>query len=1204
MSNENQQIIEDTGASMETDDIPLAPSPEPVEEEEYIAPIVSDSDDEEVEKKAPRNTPYKLVLGGNTIKKEIVQEKIKRGRKLINTKKVLSKKYRAVAYGDIGHIAENNKDLEAFNQLLEEAIEPLDTIDSTEIVATFDDDEDIDNFEIPAQCELSEYILRQLKLQSLKLQKMNCLNMINVQSLQKLNTLIELNIRKGLSTGRQCVHVAANRDKLNHCESAMQCAVIALTILAGDKMPVEAFNVDILERCAEILKQQLDKTIFPEMDSVYAKINNRERAADAQQATSGKRSQWKGAHHKQIAKLFNHSCHMINQLALLVKNPIVYNHEQFILKISSVAISVFFVENVSELQYNALTVCGQMFKHCGKDIRSLIIDELFVNLHHLPQSKRTKRQFKLRRYGKKDDVKKEDSDSDVEEIRVRHDSREDDFIEDSQHIQMFTALILLIVQAGVENSEQDKENNTNNDTLVIDSYRESKHIAKNLLLKLLQKRKNGKQDDFDYKLLFDDIVQDLLITVNRPEWPASEMMLSILGWLLVEYFSQKNIDANLRVGALDCLGSVARKLREDQLIAQEKVETGEIKVLIQNILENLSDKDKKDISKFGDVWDQMVTKEHEDTQSQQIQEQKLIGRLQTILLQHLLHNNQKTDSLLGFCIPFYVGQWLEQLKVSEEQLNSDDLDNSNEDISTNEEKPVALTAKQRVKMNKVIDKSRDRIRENIQIYADKDNKEMIIVDLSYDDSEYITKFLTSQRLLAQSFNTYLSQILKILGEQTVTVRSRGLKSLAEVVEVDPNILTRTEVWSAVHARLNDQATQVREAAIELLGTFMLGRPEIVNKYYHQIADRIDDTGVSVRKRVIKVLRDLILLSRKTSEFAFENSSDACMRILSCIDSEDGIKKLVKETLYSLWFCPVEITKRMAVNEIHNYTDEIITVRADEISDTVMKLLEDEREGFFEALLDSLLSEGILKQEEIAKTEEFKSRREDIRKICQHICDCLAEKLSKSNDESMETDQVLKSNKTVATFYTMNVFCRYDPNFMQENVFDIPPYLKTDVGTKATFRDSLVIVSASSILERTIPILRRPGADFGLGIQASCNDIIMKAVQPGVIRSAVDLLKVVVENLTKRYEEIWLQFGKIFKLIKVYHMKKIYGIKTVNLIKRLVIVLGHFIRAFDLNSETFKGDSKQNVNDVTLKLFTELMAVPELKSIYNDVINAI
>ena len=87
--------------------------------------------------------------------------------------------------------------------------------------------------------------------------------------------------------------------------------------------------------------------------------------------------------------------------------------------------------------------------------------------------------------------------------------------------------------------------------------------------------------------------------------------------------------------------------------------------------------------------------------------------------------------------------------------------------------------------------------------------------------------------------------------------------LSDVVEIDPNILTRHEVWAAVQARLNDQATQVREAAVELLGTFILGRPDIVSQYYQQIANRIGDTGLSVRKRVIKILRDLIRMTRNT-----------------------------------------------------------------------------------------------------------------------------------------------------------------------------------------------------------------------------------------------------------------------------------------------------------------------------------------------------
>ena len=37
----------------------------------------------------------------------------------------------------------------------------------------------------------------------------------------------------------------------------------------------------------------------------------------------------------------------------------------------------------------------------------------------------------------------------------------------------------------------------------------------------------------DYRPLFENFVQDLLSTVNKPEWPAAELLLSLLGRLLV-----------------------------------------------------------------------------------------------------------------------------------------------------------------------------------------------------------------------------------------------------------------------------------------------------------------------------------------------------------------------------------------------------------------------------------------------------------------------------------------------------------------------------------------------------------------------------------------------------------------------------------------------------------------------------------------------
>lgn len=58
-------------------------------------------------------------------------------------------------------------------------------------------------------------------------------------------------------------------------------------------------------------------------------------------------------------------------------------------------------------------------------------------------------------------------------------------------------------------------------------------------------RCGSKQAEEDYRPLFENFVQDLLSTVNKPEWPASELLLSLLGRLLVmtetKYFLQMKL---------------------------------------------------------------------------------------------------------------------------------------------------------------------------------------------------------------------------------------------------------------------------------------------------------------------------------------------------------------------------------------------------------------------------------------------------------------------------------------------------------------------------------------------------------------------------------------------------------------------------------------------------------------------------------------
>lgn len=48
-------------------------------------------------------------------------------------------------------------------------------------------------------------------------------------------------------------------------------------------------------------------------------------------------------------------------------------------------------------------------------------------------------------------------------------------------------------------------------------------------------RCGSKQGEDDYRPLFENFVQDLLSTVNKPDWPAAELLLSLLGRLLVSF---------------------------------------------------------------------------------------------------------------------------------------------------------------------------------------------------------------------------------------------------------------------------------------------------------------------------------------------------------------------------------------------------------------------------------------------------------------------------------------------------------------------------------------------------------------------------------------------------------------------------------------------------------------------------------------------
>lgn len=124
--------------------------------------------------------------------------------------------------------------------------------------------------------------------------------------------------------------------------------------------------------------------------------------------------------------------------------------------------------------------------------------------------------------------------------------------------------------------------------------------------------------------------------------------------------------------------------------------------------------------------------------------------------------------------------------------------------------------------------------------------------------------------------------------------------------------SQANVRRAIEAHLLDSSPQVRDAAVELIGKYIASIPEVAGDYYEQIADRIavwpfifssylltyffyhQDTGLAVRKRVIKLLRTFYGVSSQQ-----ERRVDICTKLVLRMNDEDESIRVCNSLVYDL-----------------------------------------------------------------------------------------------------------------------------------------------------------------------------------------------------------------------------------------------------------------------------------------------------------------
>uniref|UniRef100_A0A8C2W7N4 Nipped-B protein n=1 Tax=Cyclopterus lumpus TaxID=8103 RepID=A0A8C2W7N4_CYCLU len=887
----------------------------------------------------------------------------------------------------------------------------------------------IDDDEIPQEFLLGKHQLSELGSESAKIKAMGISSRIPSDKLVKLLNILEKNIMDGskLSTMMSHDHDAEDEEKLwrdlimeRVTQSADAC-LTALNIMTSGHMPKAVYIEDVIERVLQYTKFHLQNTLYPQYDPVY-------RVDHGGGLLSSKAKRAKCSTHKQrvIVMLYNKVCDIVSNISELLDIQLLT--DTTILQVSSMGITPFFVENVSELQLCAIKLVTAVFSRYEKH-RQLILEEIFTSLARLPTSKRSLRNFSnLPCIFAPCVLRLNSSDQDGEPL----------------YIQMVTALVLQLIQC-VVHLPNDKdifdeyESKVDQDVLITNSYETAMRTAQNFLSVFLKKC-GSKQAEEDYRPLFENFVQDLLSTVNKPEWPAAELLLSLLGRLLVHQFSNKQTEMALRVASLDYLGTVAARLRKDGVTSKM---------------------DQRSIDR--------ILQESQGTDETQ--------QLQKALLDYL-EENAETDASLVFARKFYVAQWFRDATTEAEKSmrnqNSKDEDSSDGPQHAKEMETTGDIMQRAEKRKKFL---RNIIKATPAHFATlKMNSDTV----DYEDSCLIVRYLASMRPFAQSFDIYLTQILRVLGESAIAVRTKAMKCLSEVVAVDPSILARSDMQRGVHGRLMDNSTSVREAAVELLGKFVLSRPQLTEQYYDMLIERILDTGISVRKRVIKILRDICL-----EQPTFNKITEMCVRMIRRVNDEEGIKKLVNETFQKLWFTPTpNQDKETMTRKILNITDVVAACR-------------DTGYDWFEQLLSNLVDN-----------------------LVEHIL---------KYEESLAENKGVNSTRLVACITTLYLFSKIRAQLMVKHAMTMQPYLTTKCNTA---NDFMVICNVAKILELVVPLMEHPSETYLATIEEDLMKLIIKYGMT-VVQHCVSCLGAVVNKVTHNYKFVWACFNRFYGEIYGY-----------------------------------------------------------------------
>lgn len=328
---------------------------------------------------------------------------------------------------------------------------------------------------------------------------------------------------------------------------------------------------------------------------------------------------------------------------------------------------------------------------------------------------------------------------------------------------------------------------------------------------------------------------------------------------------------------------------------------------------------------------------------------------------------------------------------------------------------------------------------------------------------------------------------------------------------------------------------------------------------------MQDTGVSVRKRVIKILKDICMECPE-----FPKIPEICVKMIRRVNDEEGIRKLVMEVFQNMWFTPTperpQLDKAALLRKVMNITDVVASSR-------------DIGLEWFEQLLISLFKP---KEDKEDSTKIHAEPPKALLIACRQIVDCLIENVLRLEESGMNVEESMNvedqggcSERLVACLITLNLFAKIRPQLLVRHASTLQPYLSLKCQTKGDFT---IISSVARTLELVVPLMEHPSETFLAQLEEDSIKLIIQHDRI-VISSCLSCLGSIVNNVTRNFKLIRdcfkQYYGNVIKYKECLEKDTDYCKNIVNncrpAFRRALFIVGLLLRHFDFTDKEVFGD---------------------------------